>query len=179
MDNAKNKNTNDKKKMSNTNFKSKPGTKSLKGGSTKSNFANKKDNFKITNKIAKEQEILDWFYMSPKNINAKMISDIIIKRGSVEVELWEEMNILQINLKENKCIDFEPIAQPFKDQEDDNFVKEHNINTIFAVTIEESAFEPLQPIMKAVIEELDGFLCSDSKDFKPIFTFKDDIEVVI
>lgn len=128
---------------------------------------------KDNKKIIRDNEITDWFYMSPHQINAKMISDLLNGIGSMEVELWEEMNILQIILKDNKCIDFEPIPQPFKDSADAAFVKENNINTVFAITIDEDTFVLLKSIIKAVIEKWDGFLCSDSQDFKPILGIKE------
>jgi hypothetical protein len=98
-------------------------------------------NSKLNQRVTeKESEITYWFYMSPNNINAKMIADLIEQRDLAEVELWEEMDILQIVLKDNKCIDFEPLNKPFKDETDTAFVKENKVVTIFAVTLEEGTF---------------------------------------
>lgn len=124
-------------------------------------------------KITKQPEITEWYYMSPNKISAKMIADFLKERKLAEVELWEEMNILQIVLKENKCVDFEPLNQPFKDETDVLFLKENNITTVFAVTIDEGTFSQLQPLMSAVIQEWEGFLCADSYNFKPKLALKE------
>lgn len=119
-------------------------------------------------KNSKTQIITDWFYMSAADVHAKEISDLLKANGYNEVELWEEMNILQIETPGNKCIDFEPVTYRWKDPADAAFIKERNIKTIFAVTVEES-LDSFQPLLKLILNEWGGFLCADSPDFKPLY----------
>lgn len=119
-------------------------------------------------KNSKAQIITDWFYMSAAEVHAKGICDLLKANGYNEVELWEEMNILQIETMGNKCIDFEPVTYSWKDPADAAFIKDRNINTIFAVTVEES-LDSFQPLLKLIINEWGGFLCADSPDFKPLY----------
>ncbi len=119
-------------------------------------------------KHSKAQIITDWFYMSAAEVHAKTISDLLKANGYNEVELWEEMNILQIETPGNKCIDFEPVTYMWKDPADAAFIKERNVKTIFAVTVEES-LESFQPVLKLILSEWGGFFCADSSDFKPIY----------
>ncbi len=116
-----------------------------------------------------EKSITDWFYMTQGDINAKMISDLLKSKGFTEIELWEEMNILQIELSGNRTVDFEPLAYAFKDSSDAAFVKNRSIKTIFTVTVEEGAFDSFKPYLKILLEEGGGFLCADSEDFKPVY----------
>ncbi len=124
---------------------------------------------KSGNEIKKENPVTDWFYMTPSDTNAKMIYDLIKSKGFTEVELWEEMNVLQIELPGKKIIDFEPVVNQFKDPSDAAFIKNRNINTIFAITMDEETVEQFKAVFKIILEVWDGFLCADSTDFKPIY----------
>ncbi len=119
-------------------------------------------------KNSKTQIITDWFYMSAADVHAKEISDLLKANGYNEVELWEEMNILQIETPGNKCIDFEPVTYRWKDPADVAFIKDRNIKTIFAVTVEES-LDSFQPVLKLLLSKWGGFFCADSPDFKPLY----------
>ncbi len=121
----------------------------------------------------KEKIITDWFYMTPGEVTAKMIYELIKLKGFAEAELWEEMNVLQLELPDKKTVDFDPANIQFKTPSDAAFVRNRNIKTIFAVTVEEGAFEPFQPVLKIMLAEWEGFLCADSDDFKPIYGIKD------
>ena len=123
---------------------------------------------KTDHRTKKEVSITEWFYMTPENVSARMIADILKVNGFMEIELWEEMNILQLELPEQKTIDFEPVGYSFKDPSDAAFIKNRNIETIFAVTLEEETFEYFKPVLKIIFNEWSGFLCADSEDFKPI-----------
>jgi hypothetical protein len=115
----------------------------------------------------KVQMITDWFYMSAADVNAKEISDLLKVNGYNQIELWEEMNVLQIETNGHKSIDFEPVTYQWKDSADAAFIKNHNIKTIFAVTVEE--LESFQPVIKLILNKWGGFFCADSPDFKPSY----------
>jgi len=121
---------------------------------------------KLENK-SKNIVITDWFFMTPSEVTAKMISDLVKLQSNVQVDLWEEMNILQLEMSNKTTVDFEPTDINFKDPSDISFIKNRNIRTIFTVTIEDGALEELKVILKLFIAEWDGFLCADSDDFKP------------
>ena len=116
-----------------------------------------------------EKEITDWFYMTPEEVTAKMISNLLQAQSNVIVELWEEMNILQLELPSKISVDFEPIIINFRDPADAEFVENRNIKTIFEVTMGEAVLQEMNEILRIIINEWDGFLCADSDDFHPIF----------
>lgn len=140
---------------------------------------NDKENLvaKVLGKNSKENvhdlEITDWFYMTPKEVTAKMISNLIKSQSNVGVELWEEMNILQLELPGKITVDFEPIIINFKDPSDAAFVKNRNIITIFEVTMEEAVLQEMKEILRLIFNEWDGFLCADTDDFNPILCKED------
>lgn len=120
-----------------------------------------------------EKEITDWFYMTPKEVTAKMISNLLQTQSNVVVDLWEEMNILQLELPSKISVDFEPIIINFRDPADAEFVENRDIKTIFEVTMEEAVLQEMKELLRIIINEWDGFLCADSDDFQPIFGKED------
>ncbi len=120
---------------------------------------------------SKTEIITDWFYMTPSEINAKSIAQLIEAECHTPVDLWEEMNILQIELSNKVIVDFEPMSIDFKDELDMAFINNRNIKTIFAVYIASGILEDeLKSILKVMFNQWNGFLCADSQDFKPIYS---------
>lgn len=116
-----------------------------------------------------EKEITDWFYMTPNEINAKNIAEIFKLQSKVQVDLWEDMNILQVELGNKQTVDFEPMDLNFKDPSDATFIKNRDIKTIFSVTIEDGGLKEAIEQFKFIINEFDGFLCADTVNFQPLY----------
>lgn len=132
---------------------------------------------KNTGKKSQDKEInkkirLDLFYMSQREVSAKEIKDVLEKE-EILVELWEELNVLQIDLPNGNTVDFEWIKNEFKDPSDASFIKNRDIKTIFAVTIEEEDFQNANSFFPIILNELEGFICTDSEEFIPIYQAHD------
>lgn len=137
---------------------------------SKDKSQNKQGNFKNPNSMA----ITDWFYMTPSEINAKSIAQLIEAECDTPVELWEEMNILQIELSNKVTIDFEPMGLNFKDSSDMEFINSRNIHTIFTVYIASGVLEDeFKNILKVILNRWEGFLCADSQEFQPAYSLGD------
>lgn len=137
---------------------------------SKNNTQNKSKN----SNNSKSKIITDWFYMTPSEINAKSIAQLIEAECHTPVDLWEEMNILQIELSNKETVDFESMSIDFNDESDIAFIKNRNIKTIFAVYIASGTLDDeLKSILKVMFNQWNGFLCADSQDFKPIFSLSD------
>jgi hypothetical protein len=117
----------------------------------------------------KKDETLYLIYMTPQEIKAREIHDYFVRKGIEEVHLWEELNILQLELANQNTVEFEPL-QPFQDKKDLEFLEKENIKTLFALTIEESDFKEMKDLMIGLLEELEGFIATDSEDFSPTYT---------
>ena len=128
-----------------------------------------KDNKIEVKPIPIEKVITDWFYMTPNEVTAKMISNLIKLHGDMQVDFWEEMNIFQLELSNNMAVEFEPIKIDFKDPSDEAFIKDGDIKTIFAFTMEEETYEEVKLFIRVLFAEWGGFICADSDDFKPLY----------
>lgn len=126
----------------------------------------------IKSKTTTKKEVenyLELFYMTPSTVNAKDIVDLLQSDSKLKLQLWEEMNVLELELPGESFVDFEPVEPIFKDPSDSAFVKNRNISTIFAININESALQSAIPYFEQIIEHFGGFVCSDSADFQPVY----------
>lgn len=145
-------------------------------------MANKKKNLKKKEGAGKERVAkhpMDLLFMTSCEIKAKDIYDFLKDNQELKLELWEEMNILELELNNQDTVDLEPLDVHFKNPSDAAFVKNRNIKTIFAVSIYQEDIETVTSIFEKVIEEFSGFLCSDSEDFSPIYVGSPEKRIVI
>ena len=129
-----------------------------------------KKNSSQTSKIVKEY--FDLLYMTPSIVTAKDISELLKKENYIKVELWEDMNVLELELANNNSIDFEPLDINFKDPSDAAFVKNRNIKTIFSIQLSKDDLETMKPFFENIVSQFNGFICADSDDFKPVYVGK-------
>lgn len=113
---------------------------------------------------------LDLLYMTPNLITAKDIAKQLEQMENLKVELWGEMNILELELSNGNTVDIEPVDNNFKDSSDAAFVKNRGIQTIFAITLDNDDLTEVVGCFENIIGNLSGFLCTDSEDFTPFYT---------
>jgi hypothetical protein len=128
-------------------------------------MANKKPN-----SIQKDiKKYIDLLYMTPSNVTAKDIAALLQDTSGLKIELWEEMNVLELELSNQNSIDFEPLEVSFKDPSDASFVKNRDIKTIFAINLCEDDLNIVTAYFEQIIDKFSGFLCADSEDFTPVY----------
>ncbi|MDF2545076.1 MAG: hypothetical protein K0S47_4794, partial [Herbinix sp.] len=82
-----------------------------------------------------EIKTMELLYMTPSEIRAKDIADLLQDAKGITVELWEEMNVLELELSNQNSVDFEPLDTHFSNPSDAAFIKNRGIMTIFAVSV--------------------------------------------
>lgn len=135
-------------------------------------MADKKKNSKKKEGLVKNSEVkhpIDLLYMTSCEVTAKDLSEILKDIKDLKLELWEDMNVLELELNNQDTVDFEPLDVHFKNPSDAAFVKNRNIITIFTVSTFEEDIETVKSIFEKIIAQLSGFLCSDSEDFSPFY----------
>lgn len=110
----------------------------------------------------------DWFFMSSNNVTTRMLYDALKDKLSLPIDIWEEANVMEIELSSKESMDFEQLKPYFKDDFGTSFLREHNINTLFMITFPPSYYDTVHNIMKIILSSVDGFFCSDSEDFTPM-----------
>ncbi len=115
------------------------------------------------------KKYIDLLFMTPSEVNAKEIAALLQESG-LSTQLWEEMNVLEIELPNGNSVDFESIDPNFKDPSDASFIKNRNIKTIFAIIICEEDIKAVTPYFEQLVEKHSGFVCGDSADFQPVLS---------
>lgn len=128
-------------------------------------MSNKKNN---TNQ-KEVKNYLDLLYMTPETINATDIALSFEGVASLSVQLWAEMNVVELELPNQNTVDFEPLEVSFKDPSDAAFVKNRNIKTIFAISMSEADLDSVVPYFEQLVQKFSGFVCADTEDFTPVF----------
>lgn len=128
-------------------------------------MANKNNKKATTKLITKSLELL---YMTSMTVTARELASLLRDTRGLKTELWEDMNVLELELPSLNTVDFEPLNVNFKDPSDAAFVKNRDIQTIFAITLKEPDLPIIKECFEDIIQQYSGFLCTDSTDFSPI-----------
>ena len=129
-------------------------------------------NHKKKKKTADTKEkavLLDLFYMTPGEVTIKEMSDYLKEHGEVMVDYWEEMEVFEVSKSGLEPMTFEKSRVEFGHPSDLAFLKNRGIQSIFVVTAEEKTLEGLKECLEKLVTQFDGFICSDSEDFKPFY----------
>lgn len=118
---------------------------------------------------AKIKEILEFYYMIPGETNVKNLSGLIESIPEEQVEIWTELNLMEIVMTSDSLI-FQDAWSCFEDPLDLAFFKEHEIGTIYHMSFEKDDLALVKTVMKELISKAGGFVASDSDDFLPIYT---------
>lgn len=148
------------------------------GKKTKTEFLNKKQNGKSSTKNGKsgtknspnsgiKKSYVDCFYMCDKEITSVDLYDIIKNDTGIHIEIWADAGVIEIELGEKSSIDVETL-QMFRSETDRAFLEKNDIKSIFSLKTDSEHMEMLKRIFSKVINQMGGFICSDSDDFTPI-----------
>lgn len=130
----------------------------------------KAPNVKTPEMKVKKKVTLELLYMSPQVIHVTDLNKVLALNSKIQVHVWDQLDILEITLPSGETVDFETMTAFMNDEEDLMFMAEKDVKTVYAVTIEEEAMDEFKPVMKEIIQAYEGFLCSDSDDFMPMYT---------
>ncbi|MDF2486359.1 MAG: hypothetical protein K0R46_2527 [Herbinix sp.] len=115
------------------------------------------------------KKYIDLLYMTPQEINAKEIADLLQENKGLTIELWAEMNVLEFVLPNQNSVDFEAIDPDFKTPSDAAFVKNRGIKSVYSINLCEDDLSIVTPYFEQLVEKFSGFVCADSEDFTPVY----------
>lgn len=117
---------------------------------------------------AKRKEILEFYYMTPQKTDAKDISLCIETIPQEKIEVWRELNLLEIVMTADSLI-FQDAKECFEDPLDLEYIREHHIETIYQISYDKEDSDLVKKVMKEILEKKGGFICSDTEDFEPTY----------
>lgn len=117
----------------------------------------------------KKKQILEYYYMTPEQVDAKEMTTMIHSVDEEKVDVWPELNLMEVVLDSDSLI-FQDGRECFVDPLDLEFLEEHKIQSIFVVSYEEGDTVKARKIIKEILDVKGGFICSDTEDFQPMYT---------
>ncbi|MDF2868638.1 MAG: hypothetical protein K0R05_213 [Anaerocolumna sp.] len=170
---SKSSNNKDSKSYSKNNSNSAKFGSSYKNNTTNKQDSKSKKSINSTNvKVKKEASITDWFFMCKQEITAKDIAEYLKQLNLGELDLWEELNILALEIGDRNSIDFEGLTGGFKGEDDIAFMKRHGFVTVFTVTASEDSTS-IRGLFDGILKQFPGAFCADTEDFKPCIMSRD------
>ncbi|WP_343208963.1 hypothetical protein [Anaerolentibacter hominis] len=114
------------------------------------------------------QKYLQLYYMTPARADAADLYGLLCSEAGISVQCWKEMNVLELELENGSSIDIEGICPDEWDGEDGDFLKQHHIQSVFALTVPEPDKNSALSCMEKVLHGFGGFVCADSENFEPV-----------
>ena len=117
----------------------------------------------------KKTKILEYYYMTPEQTDAKELTTLIKSVDEENIDVWPELNLMEVVLDRDSLI-FQDGRECFVDPLDLEFLEERKIQSIYVVSYEESDALKAKKVIKEILEAKGGFICSDTEDFEPMYT---------
>lgn len=134
----------------------------------------KKNKKKNRASLLKKPEVkkLELLYMGNKEVTVKELEEVLVEGMTEEqketVQIWPQIQIMEITLPSEQVVDVESMNGFMDNEEDLVFMKDNDIQTVYALTMEETALEAFAPYAEKWMTAFGGFVCSDSDDFMPM-----------
>lgn len=110
----------------------------------------------------------EWLYMNSQVITVCDIKEALKGDTDISIEIWEEAGVLEIEIPEQKSIDFEQTGLDFGDECSNAYLKEHDVKSLFFVTLDAANYVNVHKILQKIVGKLGGFFCGDTEDFSPV-----------
>lgn len=147
---------------------------------------NKKNSNKVGSKVGQKNEKtegkkitlklppadMNWYIMFEEEISVAQIAEHLELLGYKEIDVWNDINILTLEMEDKTSLDFEPM-EPFESEEDVNFLEKYKIKTIYALTLSKGLTKIEKKICREILEKFNGLICSDSEELYPVYQAQD------
>ena len=119
----------------------------------------------------KKTKILEYYYMTPEQTNAKEMTTFIKSVDEEKIDVWPALNLMEVVLDSDSLI-FQDGRECFVDPLDLQFLEERKIQSIYVVSYEESDSVKAKKVIREILKAKGGFICSDTEDFEPMYTLE-------
>ena len=104
-------------------------------------------------------------------MNARELSLCIASVPEEQVEIWTELNLVEVVLANDSLI-FQDARECFVDPLDLEYIRDNDIKTIYQISYDAMDQTVVRIVMKEILEQKGGRICSDTDDFEPVFTLE-------
>ncbi len=110
-----------------------------------------------------------WFYMTKEGVTMSAVKEALVDM-QLDVQYWEEAEVIEVELAEKTSIDFEKIDLDMGDDYSNAFVAKHGVSHIYYISFRKEDYEKCIEVLKQLRNRCGGLLCGDTEDFEPIFS---------
>lgn len=118
--------------------------------------------------VKKQKKIIEYYYMTPQETNAKDISLCITAVSEEQIEVWPALNLLEVVMVSDSLI-FQDAHECFEDPLDLEFIEQHQFKTIYQISFEADDTELVRQVMNEVLTHKGGMILSDTDTFEPMY----------
>lgn len=117
------------------------------------------------------KNIVEFYYMTNKKMDAKLLSQCITVVPPEQVEVWTELNLMEV-VMENDSLIFQDARECFIDPLDLEFIKEHQFETIYQISYDERDELLVRHVLREILQCCGGRVCADTDDFEPSYSLE-------
>lgn len=104
----------------------------------------------------------DWYYISENLISTRDIYNVLRENDAIEVEIWEEIGIMEIEFPDDYSIDIELADETtFTEERFLTLLNGQDVKTAYCVTVGCENIKLAEQIMKEITAKFFGVFCSD------------------
>lgn len=106
----------------------------------------------------------EWLYICENSISIRDIYNLLVENNAVQVEIWEELGVMEIELQDDYSIDIELADETtFADERFLTLLHGQSVKTAFCVTVGCENIKLAEQIMKEITRQCCGVFCSDDE----------------
>lgn len=109
----------------------------------------------------------EWIYINKKEIEPADFRCLYQKEEFMDVQIWKEAGVVEIELPCGKSMDFEWGDPDLGDVTGNHILDKYQAETLYYVTIVPESYEEARKAMESVVECLGGIFCGDNENFQP------------
>lgn len=130
----------------------------------------KKDHKKLGIVMDKKpvKKIVEYYYFLDPGMDAGKLLAAVGEEFDERSDIWRELNLIEIVMDIDSLI-FQDASECFIDPEDLKYFDDNNIGSKYQISFDVNDIESVCKVMKNIMAECGGRICSDTDDFEPSY----------
>lgn len=114
------------------------------------------------------RKIAEYYYFLNEEVDARKLQAAAGEEWFEKADIWPELNLMEVVMNYDSLI-FQDAEECFVDPADLDWFKEQGIRTKYQISYDTGDIADVRRVMKRIMENLGGVICSDTDDFEPSY----------
>lgn len=115
------------------------------------------------------RKIVNYYYFTGNDATARDIVNSVGDSYRDAADIWPELNLAEVVLPTDSLI-FQDVREAFVDPADQEYLKEHDYTSQFQISFDIGDTDAVRSVMRNIMTQIGGRICSDTDDFEPSYT---------